>query len=247
MKGLENIYHKEVPGLYKNGELFLSFEELLRKDYAYVDKGIITTHYFSEFYLGRSGEEIEDFLDNEKKIFGEYYDYVFDDNCGHDYDDEEEEVDYGEIFDRNFANLALSGKLVLPDYVKIIGANAFCACNHLSEIVLPNSVEEIRIGAFASSAIQNIYLPEGLKRIEANAFYGDTIKEITLPDSLIFLDKSAFSRCKSLGKIIYGGKDVTAFLLRNNEKMKEKELETNNFKKLNKTKKFLEILHGDER
>ena len=112
---------------------------------------------------------------------------------------------------------------------------------------MPNSVEEIRIGAFASSAIQNIHLPEGLKRIESNAFYGDTIKEITLPDSLIFLDKSAFSRCKSLGKIIYGGKDVTSFLLKNNEKMKEKELETNNFKKLNKTKKFLEILHGDER
>ncbi len=40
MKGLENIYHKEVPGLYKNGELFLSFEELLKKDYVYVDKGV---------------------------------------------------------------------------------------------------------------------------------------------------------------------------------------------------------------
>lgn len=112
---------------------------------------------------------------------------------------------------------------------------------------MPNSVEEIRIGAFASSALQNIILPEGLKRIDTNAFYNDTIKEITLPDSLIFLDKSAFSRCKSLGKIIYGDKDVTKFLLKDNEKIKEKELETNNFKKLNKTKKFLEILHGDER
>ena len=38
---LENIYYKEAPGLYKNGELFLTFEKLLRKDYVYVDKGVI--------------------------------------------------------------------------------------------------------------------------------------------------------------------------------------------------------------
>lgn len=82
-------------------------------------------------------------------------------------------------------NLYLNGKLVtdliIPDGVNEIKDFAFCGCNSLTSITLPDSVTSIGDSAFSSS-LTSITIPNSVTSIEKYAFYYcSSLEEITLP------------------------------------------------------------------
>ena len=68
--------------------------------------------------------------------------------------------------------------VIIPDNVKVIGEYAFGDqrnCSNLTEITIPNSVTEIRKGAFAGCYnLTSIMIPESVDRIEEAAFPSDS-------------------------------------------------------------------------
>ncbi len=126
--------------------------------------------------------------------------------------------------------LTIEGSFTVREGTKIIGEFAFGSDelwgdyhSALNEVYLPDSVEEIRKGAFEQSLITSIKLPASLKEIGEEAFYssglivvlfndslsyigknafGDTeLNEVTLPDSIDYISYDTFANCNYLETI----------------------------------------------
>ena len=67
--------------------------------------------------------------------------------------------------------------LVLPEGFEKIGANAFCYCGKLSEVILPSTIKQIGDEAFSTTKISSVNLPEGLESIGWRAFWDTSLKE----------------------------------------------------------------------
>ena len=103
----------------------------------------------------------------------------------------------------------------VPDGVTSIGDSVFSGCTSLTEIVIPDSVTEIRSnwgydgcdGAFSGcTSLSKVDLPKKLTTIEAGTFRDCTsLKEIVIPDSVTEIrcnwGLGAFSGCTSLSKV----------------------------------------------
>ena len=95
--------------------------------------------------------------------------------------------------------LTIEGSFTAREGTKIIGEFAFGSDelwsgyhSALSEIYLPDSIEEIRKGAFEQSLITSIKLPASLKEIGEEAFYCSGLIEVFFNDSLTYIGKFAF-------------------------------------------------------
>lgn len=85
---------------------------------------------------------------------------------------------------------ACEGVFTVPDGVVKIADNA-CYGSRAAEIILPRSLREIGVFAFAYSDISEVKLNEGLEAIGANAFAntsGRGLSQLYLPDSVISAD-----------------------------------------------------------
>ncbi len=87
------------------------------------------------------------------------------------------------IGDRAFFGCCIS-EVTLPDTVEEIGISAFERCSELKEIAIPDSVKAIEPYAFCSSGVESVTLNEGVESIGTGAFESTKITEIYLPDSL---------------------------------------------------------------
>ena len=100
-------------------------------------------------------------------------------------------------------------KVIIPNSVKEIGAEAFCGCGSLkkvnfeessqlaeinygvfsnckklSEITIPNSVTTIGEDAFCScTSLNSVTIPNSVKTIDANAFWNTSLKNVTIPSN----------------------------------------------------------------
>ena len=85
-------------------------------------------------------------------------------------------------------------RVVIPEGVTKIGAQAFRACNSLISVILPSTLTEIGGSAFADlPLLSNIELPIGLKVIEGNAFSRCvSLSSINLPVGLVEIGSNAF-------------------------------------------------------
>jgi hypothetical protein len=84
--------------------------------------------------------------------------------------------------------------------VKLIRKNAFSNNHKIEEVVLPDTMKTVDIGAFFNCKnLSEIYIPQSLERINQFAFGGTAIKELNLPASLEFI--SIIGRCTSMVKI----------------------------------------------
>ena len=99
-------------------------------------------------------------------------------------------------------------KIEIPQTVTEIGAIAFggsCgnALKSVTEIVIPNSVTGIGLGAFQyCSNLTSITIPEGVTRIESSAFeYCSNLTSIIVPEGVTSIGMYAFNRCSSLTNI----------------------------------------------
>ena len=76
-------------------------------------------------------------------------------------------------------------------------------CTFLHEIILPNTLEEIGVSAFAGSLIQLFEFPASLKSIGEYAFKNSHIAGmVILPDSMDLIDKEAFNNCDYMEQAI---------------------------------------------
>jgi hypothetical protein len=95
-------------------------------------------------------------------------------------------------------------KLVIGDVSKI-GNYAFCNCENLTAITIPDSVTSIGEGSFEyCSDLVSVAIPSGVTSIGGNAFYNCAgLTSVTIPDSVTSVGSSAFSSCKMLEKIYF--------------------------------------------
>ena len=90
------------------------------------------------------------------------------------------------------------GMVTVPGSVDCIGEEAFALCEHVTSVILPESVEYIADGAFRGSGITSVELPGHLIRIGERAFEDTPLTGIVIPDTLKRLDANAFRRAGRL-------------------------------------------------
>lgn len=84
--------------------------------------------------------------------------------------------------------------VVLPDALRSIGSYAFYECDSLTAITIPNSVTEIGSSAFQyCNRLETVSLPDGLTHLSSSIFYScDALKSLTLPQTLVSIGRCAF-------------------------------------------------------
>lgn len=93
----------------------------------------------------------------------------------------------------------------IPDSVEEVGVMAFYSCIGLFNLELPESVKVICDQAFESCEnLATINLPEGLQTIGEQAFYMAGLTEVVVPDGVTELGRGAFHTCLSLRKAVLG-------------------------------------------
>lgn len=108
------------------------------------------------------------------------------------------------IIDKD-SNTLLFGcaKTIIPDSVIKIGS-AFCGCDSLYSISIPNSVTSIGIRAFYLCArLTSIIIPESVTIIGEGAFIGcANLASIVIPKSVTHIEKFTFSGCAKLASVV---------------------------------------------
>lgn len=126
----------------------------------------------------------------------------------------------------------MSGKLVIPEGITVIGKDAFLSCQKLTSITLPDSVVTLELDAFyncialeevvvsATSQLKMIgygaftychklksfNVPSTVTTIAKSAFLGCTaLESITWPASIQVIGNSTFKDCESLASIVFNG------------------------------------------
>lgn len=104
------------------------------------------------------------------------------------------------------------GNIVIPSSVTYnnksysvtkIGIWAFCDCNKLTSVTIPNSVTRIGECAFKGcSGLTSVTIPNSVKIIDANAFYGcENLTSVTMGNSVNYIFDVAFAGCTRLTSI----------------------------------------------
>ena len=98
----------------------------------------------------------------------------------------------------------LSGAYSVKVGTRIICDNAFTWCRSLSDIVIPDSVTSIGIGAFFNcSSLSNIVIPDSVTSIGGAAFLTcRSLSSIVIPNSVTSIGDSVFRGCSSLSEIV---------------------------------------------
>ena len=60
--------------------------------------------------------------------------------------------------------------VVVPSWIRVIDSFAFSGCEDIRHVILPDTVEEIRYGAFRYSGIKDIVVPDRVTRMENEVF-----------------------------------------------------------------------------
>ena len=94
-------------------------------------------------------------------------------------------------------------RLVIPERVKRIAADAFYGAEYLEEIVIPEGVREISTGAFRGChVLRSVSMPDSVTRLGRTAF-GEcrSLREVRLSAGLTDIPARAFNGCQSLESV----------------------------------------------
>ena len=83
-------------------------------------------------------------------------------------------------------------KVTIPDTVEVIGPSVFTNCINLKEVNLGNGVKEIQTAAFLNTAIEEIVLPESLVELKYGAFSTYSLKSATVTANLTTIEIGSF-------------------------------------------------------
>ena len=92
-----------------------------------------------------------------------------------------------------FANSSNLTKVVLPDTITAIGANAFYSST-LTSIDIPDSVTFIGNNAFRYNLLTSVVIPDNVTAISPYAFLGNGLISVKIPDSVKTIGTSAFAQ-----------------------------------------------------
>lgn len=77
------------------------------------------------------------------------------------------------------------GWVIVDEGVTSIGEEAFCELGAMNRVVLPNTLETIRHGAFLyCENLKEVALPDSLKRIEGKPFASNVIQTLKMSDNI---------------------------------------------------------------
>ena len=92
--------------------------------------------------------------------------------------------------------------VVIPDWVREIGINAFWNNKDVKHVVFPNSLKKIHSNAFAGVDLQELNLPNNLESIGFQAFSGcNHLESVFIPESVVYFHNQAFACCNNLKEI----------------------------------------------
>lgn len=115
-----------------------------------------------------------------------------------------EKTDVTVIPDRRFIDNKKIYKIILPENLELIDSYAFSGCSQLTEVVFPESLREIKVGAFQYTALNEVILPEGLVTLGEWAFYNCTQNHsVSFPSTLKTISDYAFCQNYLLANIFF--------------------------------------------
>ena len=106
----------------------------------------------------------------------------------------------------------LINSVSLPDCIESIGVGAFASCR-FTEMKFPANLRYIGDSAFTGCHLKNVVLPDGVETMEDACFCSSHIESITLSNSLTKLPFNCFADCINLKslvipnsvRVVYGG------------------------------------------
>ena len=105
------------------------------------------------------------------------------------------------ISDHAFLNTSMS-RLSIGEGIEIIDEYAFYGNKNLQEVKLPDSLTEIREGAFEQCGMTEITIPRNVKKIGVAAFFDcRQLRTITFGSNLTAVGREAFFGCRKLTTI----------------------------------------------
>ena len=98
------------------------------------------------------------------------------------------------------------GVVILPDSVEEVREGAFLLCHNLHEITLPAGLIEIKYMAFCRSALNKIDIPDSVVKIGSYAFEKcDNLEFVNISESVREIETGAFSGCNCLRDLLIPG------------------------------------------
>ena len=92
--------------------------------------------------------------------------------------------------------------VAIPEGVTRIGADAFIYNKTIKEVILPDSLIEIKMQAFMWSALEKIRIPSGVSKIGNGAFaYCSRLNSVILSDQLTRIEERVFENCIELKEL----------------------------------------------
>lgn len=96
-----------------------------------------------------------------------------------------------------------TGVFTIPDTVRKIRSMSIYGCTSITEVVIPESVEEIEVYGLNRTGIETLTIPASLKKIGVNAFAENVkLKTIRFPESMTEIPDGAFNSARALESIV---------------------------------------------
>lgn len=119
---------------------------------------------------------------------------------------EKEEAIVTNYYEFDFTTITIPSEIELEGKtypVTAIGEDSLSFFYDLEEVILPDSITSIGIGAFyGCTELKSVILSKNLKKIDDEAFYGCyALSELILPNGLEIIGREAFCTCESLVSI----------------------------------------------
>lgn len=197
---------EQQPGLYENGVLKTSWDELVSDGVIEVQGTLIAGTPIGSY---QHSENLSGYLvvDNSiqsisKSAFEGCYNLIG------------IVLPYGilQLNDRVFYNCYNLTEVKLPANLTSIGDEVFQMCSELESIEIPETVTSIGQYAFRESGLKSVKLPDGITKIDYFTFSGcENLQEVYIPETVTNIEQQAFGNCVSLKHLYIPSSVITIY------------------------------------